>query len=243
MMIGSSKKLLMARAGISVGGIQYVGGKTAGNGGSTTSWTTDLTGLSGGLSSTPSSGDLVILSYSVASTGSVAVAVQNATGQSWNTVASLFANSSGKDTNLFVAYSILSAGFSSTVTLDSTGSTSNAAAVAIQVFRGAAAPVLPAQTNLLTTSVLADPPSITPSLAGSWVVAVGGGASTRISATYTSSDLSGFITLGLNSLNDAVVGSGYVASDQTFNPAQFGFTAADATTFSSAAVTVEIPKS
>lgn len=224
-------------------GIQYVGGVTASIPGSTAT-TTDvsLTSLSGGMGSRPRTGDIIIVFYGVSSTADRTFGV---TTDGYVEIAELYVNDT-YDANLSVSFKFAGINADTIVTLSATGATTDAGAVAIQVFRGVS-PTLPfsatATTAIGSNSVLANPPAITPTIAGSIVVAGGAGAHTAGVQTYSSSNLLNFISNGgADNTNDVVVGMGWNRGQQSvaFDPAAFTFSAASAATNSWAAATLAL---
>lgn len=221
-------------------GIQYVGGTTAQITGSTATTTNvSLTGLTGGLASAAAAGDVVVVFYGVGST--VARTLTITTG--YTQLASLTIADT-YDANLVVAYKRMGGTPDTTVTVSATGATADSGAVALQVWRyvDQYAPIdVAVATATSTNSVLADPPVITPATAGAMIIAGGAGAHNAGVATYSSSDLRNFITVGgINNTNDVTVGMGSRAggSGSAFNPAAFTFSAGNSGQYSWCAVTL-----
>jgi hypothetical protein len=124
-------------------------------------------------------------------------------------------------------------------------SSSDAGAVAVQVWRGvdAVTPLDVTSTTATTTnSVLCDPPAITPITNGAIIISGGAGAHNEgADGTFSSSDLTDFRTVGSNDTNDVTIGLGYkIWTSGEFDPAQFTFSEADSTSFSSASVTLAL---
>ena len=201
--------------------IQYVGGNTGVWVGSTgTNNTVSLTTLTGGIAAAAAIGDIVIAVYS---TGSVADRVLTINTGYTLIATELYSNGSTADTNLRVAYKVLTAA-DTTVTFGPTGSTADAGAAAVYVFRGVAGIVLdvPATTATGTGTGRPTPPAITPIDTGSVIVCVGAGAA-GAGAVYTTATLTSFRTVTSPDTNDAMLGIGYFAwTSGTYTPAQFG---------------------
>jgi hypothetical protein len=220
--------------------IEYVGGTTGTNSGGN-NWTVSLTSLSGGLATSPSIGDLVVVYYGIGATSSTLSPSVASTG--YTLIATRGANDDN-DANLGVSYKVLSTA-ETEVVLTATGLTGRGAAVAVYVLRGAT-DQYSNFFNIVTASginsVLCDPPAITPTNPGSVILAGGVGAHTRGVATFSSSNLTSFISAGVNATGvDATIGLGYVDwTSGEFNPAAFTFSAADSTTFSWAAATMAV---
>lgn len=119
-------------------------------------------------------------------------------------------------------------------------------AYCIMVFRGVdtVTPLDVATTTATgTNSVLADPPSITPTTSGAVIVGWGAGAHARgAGVSYSSSDLSSFISAEYNSASsDAVVGMGIANwTSGAFDPAAFTFSASSGTAYSWGAATLAL---
>jgi hypothetical protein len=231
--------------------IQYVGGRTFAFAGTTSDVSISLNEtLTGGLATTPSAGDLVIVYFGTGSTADRDLVIGRTGGFTpipYTEVAELFSNDTF-DTNLAVAYRRLTGGLSGdTFLVPITGGTLNTAdagVVAIQVWRGVDA-VTPLDVTQTTATggntVLCDPPAITPTTNGAIIVSGGAGAHSSGTQTFSSSDLTEFLTVGQDDTNDATIGLGYhVWTSGAFDPAQFTFSGKDGTTFSWAAVTLAL---
>jgi hypothetical protein len=225
--------------GVGGGNIKYVGGRTYGFLGTTSDVTISLSGtLSGGLDTSPSTGDLVIVYFGTGST-----ADRNLVVSGYTEVTELYADSTF-DTNLVVAYRVYTFGSSLITFTGGSLSANDAGAVAIQVWRGvdAGTPFDVTETTATTTnSVLCNPPAITPTSRGAVIVSGGAGAHNDGTDTFSSSDLTDFLTVGQGDTNDVTIGLGYkVGVSGAFDPAQFTFSGTDSTSFSSASVTLAL---
>lgn len=160
------------------GSISYVGGLSGGITSSAFNAGISLTSLAGGLGSAPAAGDLVVVSTALSATSGVSEA-QEPTGYT-----KLYSAQS-TDTNncrLSVYYKFMPSTPETSFLLGS--SSGNQQAYAVQVFRGVSQAASITSTGASATGTgdgAANPPSVTPSAAGSWVVV--GGAAARISAT------------------------------------------------------------
>lgn len=210
--------------------IEYVGGYTVGIAPSTANQTVSLTSLTGGLASQPSAGDFVIVTLGSATPSSDL----SISASGYTQIAKLYVTASD-DTILYAGYKFMGTTPDTSITIPG-GSTSTSAslAVAVQVWRNVDASfpydVLPV-TATGTGTVRANPPAITPSSTGAVIIAagVGGWDATTSGPTFTSADLSNFITINgpKPSARDemAVVGMGSKAwTSGAFDAAQFGFT-------------------
>lgn len=217
----------------------YVGGKTVAIAGTLSATAISLTDLTGGIASAPAENDIVIVGYGVGSAGDVAIGVDTA---GYTEEQELFSDSSD-DTNLSVSWKFMGASPDTSVTVSGTGNTSNAGVVAIQVWRGIniASPMDIAETTATGTATDSpDPPAITPVSDEAVVIAIGAGAS-GAGATFTSGDLSNFITATSPGTKDCSIGMGSIAwVSGAVNPAQFGGGAGAGASRSWAAVTLAL---
>lgn len=222
-------------------GIEYVGGTTGTTLGGVDDWTVSLTSLSGGLATSPSIGDLVVVYYGIGATSS---ALSPSVASAGYTLIATRGANDDNDANLGVSYKVLSTA-ETTVDLVSTGLAGRGGAVAIYVLRG----VENKYSNFFNVitasganSVLCDPPAITPTTQGSVILAGGVGAHARGAATFSSSDLTSFISAGVNATGvDATIGLGYVDwTSGEFDPAAFTFSSSNSTAYSWAAATMSL---
>ncbi len=225
-------------------GIQYVGGTSAQITGSTSTTTNiSLTALTGGVGSAPVAGDYVIVYYGASSTANRALTV---TTSGYTQVSDIYVSSTF-DANLTVAYKLMTATPDTQVTVSATGATSDAGAVAVQVWRGVDNLVVfdvnPTSNNQNNTANINLPP-ITPVTAGTVVVSGGASAHNLGVQTFTGSDLSNFVTFsGPNSTNDVTIGLGsFNWVSGAYDPANLTFSGTDSTSFSSASVTLALLK-
>jgi hypothetical protein len=224
--------------------IQFVGGATANKVGNTVATSTIAldSGLTGGIASAVSAGDLVIAAFA---TGSVADRTLSITDGSSNYTligSELYADDD-KDTNLRVAYKFMGGTPDTATTFGPTGNVDDAGAMAVYVFRGVdtGTPLdVAATTATGTNSGLPNPPSITPITAGAFPVHIGACGHSGGADTFTSGTLVDFMTDGANDTNDATIGIGHVDNwtSGASDPAAFGFSQVDSNTFSWAALSL-----
>jgi hypothetical protein len=228
------------------GGIQFVGGTLAAKAGASSGNTTIAlnSGLTGGISSAAIDGDLVIAAFgtgSAASSDSRTLAITDGTNPYTLVGTELFSNDTF-DANLRVCYKFVSG--DTETTFGPTGEVADAGAMAVFVFRGVdlVTPLdVAAQTATGTNTSRADPPSITPTTPGAVVVCIGAAGHNGGVDTFTSSDLSGFQTIGSDDSNDCTLGLGYKEwSSGAFDAAAFGHTEADSTSFAWAALSLAL---
>jgi len=201
--------------------IQYVGGQVGGRAGSTS--TTNITfSLTGGLASTPSEGDLILIGVMVGTQGrnpSCAISGYSTVGTQLNVTSTTY------DTSLQVSYLFAGATPPTIFTLPSTGNIADAQSYVVQVWRGVDSTTpfdVTSVSNNGTATTRANPASITPTTSGAVVVAMGGGCAST-AATYTSSDLSAFLTNRTNDTNDSSIGGGYIEwTSGAVDPAVWG---------------------
>lgn len=229
----------LSKAAKSTANITYVGGYTEAFVGQTSDYTVTFGGnLTGGVASSASAGDLVIVYF-----GTGSIVNNDLVVNEYKEIAELYADDTN-DTSLVVAYKFMGSTPDTTFTL--TGGTqggTDAGAVAVQVWRNV--DVLPfdvvATTATGTNSVLCNPPAITPLTAGSYIVSGGAGGHLRGAQTYSSSDLTNFISSGENDTYDVTIGLGYKEwTSGEFNPAEFSFSGVNSSNYSWAAVTLAL---
>ena len=248
----STKEILMATSAAATG-ITFVGGYSEGFIGQTSSKTITFGGsLTGGIDTSASEGDLVLVFFATGSTTQRTLTVSGYTIIKRQSVPDTY------DTNLVTAYKFqTSTPDTSVVLTGGTGNSADAGTIIIQVWRGVidvSQKGLPVGVDVLSvfdysdvtaaSTILANPPSVTlangPQLEGTVVVACGAGAHNQGVQTYSSSDLSGFVSIGANDTNDSTIGAGYITglSNETVNPAAFTFSGTDNTQFSNVSITL-----
>lgn len=226
---------------------RYIGGKIAQiPASSSATYNVSLTDLTGGLKSSPSEGDLVIVYYGVNSGSNPSLYVVG-----YTTLTDLYYNDT-EDANLGVFYKVMTSTPDTSIDVSPTtppeSGYSSAGVVAIHVWAGIDR-VVPFDIVIATAtggnSVLCNPPAVTPVTSGAIIIAGGVGAygSTSVK-TFSSSDLSNFITGGNSSGSyetaEAIsVGVGSkVWTSGSFDPAAFTFSSADSLYNSWAAATL-----
>ncbi len=231
---------LAASGGASAVEIVYVGGITHTRSGTLASVNFSLTSLTGGIASAPAAGDLVIAYISIA--GASVSSNLDATGY---TQLAAITQADTVDSGLTVYYKFMGATPDTVLTLATgTGDANDSGALAIQVFRNVDPnKISAAVTAGATNSAIANPPAITPTIDNSVIIAGGAAGHTNGAQTFSSSDLTNFITVGSNDGYDATVGMGYKVwntGDGTFDPAAFAFSGTTSASYSWNAVTFSI---
>ena len=227
-------------------GIQFVGGNTLGKLGSTSSSSTIAlnSGLTGGSDSGVSAGDFVIAVFGSSATADRTLAITDGTSN-YTLIDSELWSDDTRDTNLRVAYKFMGGTPDTATTFGPTGDNADAGGTAVYVFRGVD-PSTPLDVAAVpatgTDTSRADPPSITPTTAGAFIVCVGAAAHDGDIDTFTSSDLVGFLTVGRGDTNDITIGIGHKAdwASGPFDAAAFGHTQADSPAFSWAAMSIAL---
>jgi hypothetical protein len=225
--------------------IQFVGGATSAKVGATSGDTTIAlnSGLAGGLAAAVAAGDFVIAVFGTGSTVDRTLAITDGTNP-YTLIDSELYSDDTIDTNLRVAYKVMGGTPDTATTFGPTTDAADSGAMQVYVFRGVnvATPLdvaaVPA-TGIDTSR--ADPPSITPSTAGSFIVCVGAAGHNGAVDTFTSGDLTDFQTVGgLNDTNDITTGIGHIDNwtSGAFDAAAFGHTQADFNGYSWAAMSI-----
>lgn len=221
--------------------IAYVGGYAQTLIGTTSDVVVTFGGnLTGGVSNSASEGDLVIVYFGTGSVVEQAISISG-----YTQLTKLYVDASLYDTNLLVAYKFMGSTPDTSITLlGGTFDTRDAGAVCIQVWRNVNLTTpfdVTTTTDTNSSTVLCDPPSITPVTSGSYIVSGGAGAHSRGIPVFTSSDLSGFISVGSNDTRDVAIGLGYKEwVSGSFDPSQFTFGGLDSTSNSNASVTIAL---
>jgi hypothetical protein len=221
--------------------IEYVGGYTfAPLSGNSNNLTVTFGGnLTGGLDSSASEGDMVIAYWATGGIADRTLAINGYTN-----IADLYSDDT-YDTNLVVAYKFMGATPDTTLQLlNGTVVGSENGGLVVHVFRGVdtSSPFDATSTTATgTNTVLCDPPAITPTTAGTVIVSGGAGGHIAGVHTFSSSDLTSFLSKGGQDDIDGTTGAGYYKwSSGTFNPAAFTFSGTDSTNYSWAAVTMAL---
>ena len=170
--------------------ISYVGGVAGGRAGSTGTTTQSINGtLTGGSNTSPSAGDIVVVWCSAAAdtTAAATQTVSGNTSGTYNTETQQSQLGTTYDSYAQLNWRVQGSTPDTTITIPSSGSIRNAQRWAIHVFRGVD------QTNPWdvtsttasgTASGRPNPPSITPSTAGAWILWLGHSAAAT-GAAYT----------------------------------------------------------
>ncbi len=202
--------------------ILYVGGKTWSRAGATSTTNVSLTDLTGGIASAPAEGDYVIVHQGIGSNADRAVA----TTSGYTELSDIYANGTTYDANLGVDAKFMTSTPDTTVTIGSSGSSNDAQAARIMVFRGVD------QTNPMDVAVVTatgtgtgkpDPGALTPATTGA-VGVFSGAQAAATAAALTSSDLTAFASVNQADTNDIAVAAGYIewSGSGAINPAAFG---------------------
>jgi len=200
----------------------YVGGTTAGIDGTTgTNLTVSLTSLTGGIASSPSTGDVVIVGLATGSTTTVDL---NLVTSGYNRLCNLY-SSDTYDTNLFAFIKTMGSTPDTSVIAPPSGYSSDALTVVVHVWRPETNKkfiVSPFATYTGTNSGRPQFGGLTPTISGTIMVCIGASAYSS-SANFTTSDLSNFLTTTYADTNDSMIGIGsYAWTSGSFSPATWG---------------------
>lgn len=194
----------------------------------------------------PIAGDFILVFYSVSSNGCSSSLLSMASS-GWTVIANLFANDSYEN-SLIAAYKFMGETPDATVafTVSGTGYVSgeDTRAGTALLFRGVD-PSTPLDVSALTATTLntvrPNPPSITPIIEGSFIVATGSGAHRAGTQTFSCSNMPDFVSVGINDFNDTTIGSGVVEwVSGAFDPSQFTFSGSDSTSNACCAITLAL---
>ena len=220
--------------------IPFVGGHTEGYAGTTSDITISLTSLSGGLATQPSANDIVVAiigsvratgnGHAYLPTGYTDVSGENIAYDSYDAVGRLCYKIMGStpDTELVIP--------------GGTGHNWSGGAITILVFRGVdqTTPLDVTYKKVsITNSVKPNPAIITPITSGAVVIGGGVGGHNDWGSFFTSSDLSNFISSYGNDDGSCTVGAGFIEwSGGDIDPAEFGFTGANLSSYSAMSYTL-----
>jgi len=171
--------------------IQYVGGRSGGFPGSTSGNTNVAlnSGLTGGIGASVATGDLVIVAYGTGSSADRTLLIQNPSAVAYTLIGSeLYSDGTTYDTNLRVAYRFMPSPAEASVQLGPTGAGADGGAYVIHVYRGVdtTTPLdVAATTATATGTARPNPPSITPTTSGAFVVVATCGAAIDMANTFT----------------------------------------------------------
>lgn len=204
--------------------LTYVGSNSSYASGSTsTGATVDLTALSGGSNTSPSTGDIVIVAVATGSSTDRSIGV---TTSGYSEIVELY---SGDDnaSNFSVNWKIMGASPDTSVVTTPSGNNNDALTVIAHVWRGVDSGTpfdVSYQSATGTNGGRPTPPAITPTTSGAIIIACGcAGVANAQSAGFTTATLSNFITINITDSYDSVSGMGsYAWTSGTYTPAQFG---------------------
>lgn len=216
--------------------IEYVGGYAEAFVGTTSDVTITFGGnLIGGLDSSASAGDFVLVWFGTSSTTD-----RNLVVSGYTEVIELYRNSLNRDTNMVIAYKFMGSTPDTTITLTGgTLNTADAGTIVVQVFRNVNQ-TTPIESYTTTTNgtAIPNPPDSNPVGDGVWIVGGGAGGHSQGVQTYSSSDLTNFLSVGADDTNDSTIGAGYIAGSTDTNPATFVFSGSSSFQDSYAAATI-----
>lgn len=229
----------LRRAGTGVSPLAFVGSYSLGTD-TTGQRTISLTGLTGGLASAPAPNDIVVAAFA-ASHPSTA---QTLDSGGWTTLTDVFADDTN-DCRLLVAHKVMGGSPDTSVLWHPTASTTNAAAVALHVWRNINATPMDATATAANgiNTFFPNPPAITPVTPGAIVLVVGAQGHGRGTSTMTHAGLTKLKSVGMNgSANDVSLAIGAYESwaSGSYDPAAFTSPDTDSTNFAWAALTIAL---
>lgn len=205
--------------------IRYVGGQGAGFAGTTSNQTVTFA-LTNGMANQPEGGDLVIVTFCTGSVADRTLDIETTGAVNYTLIGNELYQNDTFDSNMRVAYRFMPATPETQFRFaGGTGHIDDSGRYTVHVFRGVD-PDTPldvaAQQTGGTDSRVVNPPSITPSTAGAWIMQMGCGAGAT-GGTYTASNLSDVRAGTTADTNDGFVGSGYYRqwTSGAFDPANF----------------------
>jgi hypothetical protein len=226
--------------------IEFVGGNIAAKVGAASGDSTIAlnSGLTGGIASSVSEGDLVIAAFGVGSNSTSRNANITDGPTAYTTIGAKLTSNDTYDAHLRVAYKFMGATPDTSTTFGPTGNAADAGCMGVYVFRGVdqTTPLdVAATTATGTDSPAANPPSITPVTPGAFIVCAGSSAHNQGVRTFTSSNLTDFITIGSDDTYDCSLGIGQKDNwiSGAFDAAAFG-TFAPANTESWCAISIAL---
>lgn len=203
--------------------LQYVGGYAVGIPGFTSGTTSvSLTSLTGGVASAPATGDIIVVGYGVATSSDQTLGFTDNGGTDYTYLCDLY-QSDTYHINLRTGYKICNG--DTNLLVGPTSQDAHPGGVMVHVWRNPNGTPIDVTTTTATgtNSTRADPPSITPVTEGAIIIACGAGSLNVITAGYTTSDLSNFVSVIGDDTNDICVGMGSkVWTSGAFDPAVFG---------------------
>lgn len=223
--------------------ISYIGGTTQAFAGTTSTVSVSLTGLTGGFDTAPSAGDFVVMFYGTGSNVTTGRTLSVSSPSGWTPLTQLL-GSDTYDTHFRGFYKVMGSTPDTSVTVSGTGSTSDAGAVVVHVFRGVdettPLDVAVVTANGFSTS-LANPGAITPTTSGAVILAAAATAHVRGVHSFSSPELFNFLSIGSDDTYDVSVGVGWTDwTSGAFDPAAFSWSGSNSITNSWAAYTLAL---
>ena len=173
--------------------IQFVGAASAT--GTSTGYTVDLTALSGGIASSPSTGDLVVVVSAFGATVASAPSVSGDQVGAYTDIETFARANDTWDTNLVTQYAVMGGTPDATLTVTRITDAAYGGGTIALVWRGVdtSNPFNQNYTRvLLTNGSRADPPDATPTVNNSVIIAFGAGMQTTSGSAFTTpSELTG----------------------------------------------------
>lgn len=191
--------------------IQFVGRTGGSRGGTSSSTTQSLTALTGGIASSPSEGDLVLIALDV---GAAAGRNPSCAISGWNTIGTqLNVTAKAYQVCFQVSYKFMGSTPDTSITIPGSQNIADGQAWQVLVFRGvdSTTPFDVASVSATGSGVSTnwDAAAIQPTTAGAFIVIMGGGATGGVSTYVAPSGFIGWGTSNGNDTNDGSCGAGY----------------------------------
>ena len=220
--------------------IRFVGSKTIDLAGATSGTTTIdcSTGLTGGIGTTAAIGDVIIGVFATGSDRNRTLSIVDGDATAYTLIDSELHTNSTIDANLRVAYNTVSNANDLDAVFGNIGDADDSGALAVYVFRGVGA-VGSVNTTINNATAIVNPPSVTPTVSGSFIVAVGACGHSRNIASLSNSELTGFVQQNSLGTFDCNMGIGHKPdwTSGAFDPVAFTWSEVDSTNYSYAAMT------
>ena len=196
--------------------IEFVGGYTVEHTSTSTSASFSLTSLTGGVSAAPDVGDIVVVLVATATGGTASTVAVDSAG--YTTITYQLQSSDSNDITLSAYYKVLSSAETS-VSVSPKGSSGDGSVVIVHVWRNVSALAGVATATGINTAN-ANPPSVTPTVAGSEIITMGAASPYNSGTSYTAGYLSHFVQLTADSAKRSIGGMGSVSwSSGAYDPA------------------------
>ena len=221
--------------------IQYVGGRTQTGTGTTADITVALTGLSGGLASSPSANDLVIITFATPSSVNLTYRIAG-----YTSITDLYANDT-YDANMQLGYKFMGATPDATASITAGSGTGNPFAIIVTVWRNIdlTTPLdVVTRTRAATNTSTPVHNDITPITPGARIIVASASAHASGNGIFSNAGfLNNFLStgIGFSGTQSIIVGIGdAVWTSGLYTPTTWGSSVATATTHSNVSATMAL---